>query len=70
MIVDERNQQWACQTCVNGHRAAQCGHTDRWLVAVKGSGRPRNKCDHIDKEHCDCDGIRMVVMVAMPNSQT
>ena len=74
MVLDEHHQRWACVSCVKGHRAAKCGHADRWLIAVKPSGRPRTKttngsCDHPNTEHCDCSGIRKVLMIAIPNGE-
>ncbi|OBZ85102.1 hypothetical protein A0J61_06844 [Choanephora cucurbitarum] len=37
-------EKWACETCIKGHRATHCKHTDRKLVLVKKKGRPSTQC--------------------------
>ncbi|KAJ3532660.1 hypothetical protein NM208_g8341 [Fusarium decemcellulare] len=44
MIKD--GEKFACETCIRGHRVAQCQHTDRPLQQVSGKGRPVSQCGH------------------------
>ncbi|CAO3637436.1 unnamed protein product [Mucor fragilis] len=37
-------EKWACETCIKGHRATHCKHTDRKLVSIKKKGRPATQC--------------------------
>ncbi|KAI9252690.1 copper fist DNA binding domain-containing protein [Helicostylum pulchrum] len=37
-------EKWACETCIKGHRATHCKHTDRQLVPIKKKGRPSTQC--------------------------
>ena len=70
MPLDENGMRWACHTCVSGHRARVCAHYDRLMLAVKSNGRPHSgPCTHPDKTRCDCDGPRMVLLVAVPNGE-
>ncbi|KAB5513028.1 copper fist DNA binding domain-containing protein [Coniochaeta sp. 2T2.1] len=44
MLID--GIRFACNTCIRGHRAAQCQHNDRPLHLVRGKGRPVSQCGH------------------------
>lgn len=45
MILKD-NKKYACETCIRGHRASTCQHTDRTLVEVRKKGRPITSCAH------------------------
>ena len=64
MPVDETGQKWSCQSCIRGHRAHECKDYDRWMLAVKGPGRPAN-CQHPNKD-CACNSSRISLLVAIP----
>ncbi|AHY79222.1 AQG_2a_G0018850.mRNA.1.CDS.1 [Saccharomyces cerevisiae] len=38
--------KYACETCIRGHRAAQCTHTDGPLQMIRRKGRPSTACGH------------------------
>ncbi|CAI4061995.1 hypothetical protein N7582_002020 [Saccharomyces uvarum] len=38
--------KYACETCIRGHRAAQCTHTDGPLQVIRRKGRPSTTCGH------------------------
>lgn len=38
--------KYACETCIRGHRAAQCTHTDGPLQMIRRKGRPSTTCGH------------------------
>ncbi|KAK4055515.1 copper-binding transcription factor [Microbotryomycetes sp. JL201] len=38
--------QFACQSCIKGHRSSKCTHTSRTLVEIKKKGRPASQCAH------------------------
>lgn len=38
--------KYACESCIRGHRATKCTHSDRKLVPVKKQGRPSTTCHH------------------------
>ncbi|ORE05525.1 copper-fist-domain-containing protein [Rhizopus microsporus var. microsporus] len=42
MIIN--GQKWSCETCIKGHRASSCEHTDRQLILIKKKGRPATQC--------------------------
>lgn len=42
MIID--GQKWSCETCIKGHRATSCKHTNRPLTLIKKKGRPATQC--------------------------
>ncbi|VUC27051.1 unnamed protein product [Clonostachys rosea] len=44
MIIN--GEKFACDTCIRGHRVAQCKHTDRPLRQISSKGRPVSQCDH------------------------
>ncbi|KAL7326839.1 hypothetical protein PS15p_209114 [Mucor circinelloides] len=56
-------EKWACETCIKGHRATHCKHTDRKLISIKKKGRPATQCKRcrelrvLRQLHvkCDCD---------------
>lgn len=33
----------ACEACIRGHRAVDCGHLNKYLIEIKGRGRPGAK---------------------------
>ncbi|RSL48834.1 hypothetical protein CEP53_009392 [Fusarium sp. AF-6] len=39
-------EKYACESCIRGHRVAQCQHTDRPLQRVGKKGRPVSQCNH------------------------
>ncbi|KAI8680764.1 Copper-fist domain-containing protein [Fusarium sp. Ph1] len=39
-------EKYACESCIRGHRVAQCQHTDRPLKRVGKKGRPVSQCNH------------------------
>ncbi|KAH7166611.1 copper fist DNA binding domain-containing protein [Fusarium sp. MPI-SDFR-AT-0072] len=41
-----RGEKLACESCIRGHRVAQCQHTDRPLLRVSRKGRPVSQCNH------------------------
>lgn len=45
MILKD-NKKYACETCIRGHRASSCQHTNRPLVEVRKKGRPVTSCRH------------------------
>ncbi|KAF3317405.1 hypothetical protein TWF173_011059 [Orbilia oligospora] len=44
MIID--GVTWACETCIRGHRAANCQHIERPLQPLGRKGRPVSQCHH------------------------
>ncbi|KAH8921001.1 copper-fist-domain-containing protein [Atractiella rhizophila] len=62
MLVGEK--KFACQSCIKGHRATTCKHSDRPLFEVKKKGRPPTQCQHCRDlrktksvhVRCDCEG--------------
>ncbi|KAI8089325.1 copper fist DNA binding domain-containing protein, partial [Halteromyces radiatus] len=36
--------KFACTTCIKGHRASNCKHTDRPLFEIRKKGRPVSQC--------------------------
>ncbi|KAI8880682.1 copper-fist-domain-containing protein [Backusella circina FSU 941] len=38
-------EKWACETCIKGHRASHCKHTNRQLIQIKKKGRPSTQCN-------------------------
>ncbi|EJS43817.1 cup2p [Saccharomyces arboricola H-6] len=38
--------KYSCETCIRGHRAAQCTHTDGPLQMIRRKGRPSTTCGH------------------------
>ncbi|ENH73481.1 Copper resistance protein CRF1 [Fusarium oxysporum f. sp. cubense race 1] len=41
-----KGERFACESCIRGHRVAQCQHTDRPLLRVGRKGRPVSQCTH------------------------
>ncbi|KAH7196212.1 copper fist DNA binding domain-containing protein [Fusarium oxysporum] len=41
-----KEEKFACESCIRGHRVAQCQHTDRPLLRVSRKGRPISQCTH------------------------
>ncbi|KAK4512988.1 uncharacterized protein ATC70_003699 [Mucor velutinosus] len=54
-------EKWACETCIKGHRATHCKHTDRKLISIKKKGRPATQCKRcrelrvLRQLHVKCD---------------
>ncbi|KAH7176972.1 copper fist DNA binding domain-containing protein, partial [Dactylonectria macrodidyma] len=44
MIIN--GEKLACESCIRGHRVAQCQHADRPLQQVGSKGRPVSQCNH------------------------
>ncbi|KAK6516156.1 hypothetical protein TWF506_006068 [Arthrobotrys conoides] len=44
MIID--GITWACETCIRGHRSANCQHIERPLQPLGRKGRPVSQCHH------------------------
>ncbi|PVV01743.1 hypothetical protein BB560_003825 [Smittium megazygosporum] len=44
MIID--GIKYACESCIRGHRANTCKHSERKLIVVKPKGRPITQCSH------------------------
>ncbi|KAK6357687.1 hypothetical protein TWF718_001995 [Orbilia javanica] len=44
MLID--GITWACETCIRGHRAANCQHIERPLQPLGRKGRPVSQCHH------------------------
>lgn len=45
-MEDRNGKKYACQSCIKGHRASTCKHSDRPQVEVKKKGRPATQCNH------------------------
>ncbi|KAH7127988.1 copper fist DNA binding domain-containing protein [Dactylonectria estremocensis] len=44
MIIN--GEKLACESCIRGHRVAQCQHADRPLQQIGSKGRPVSQCNH------------------------
>jgi len=38
-----QNERVGCEQCIRGHRAADCVHLQKYLISIKGRGRPAAK---------------------------
>ncbi|KAG2175948.1 hypothetical protein INT44_000426 [Umbelopsis vinacea] len=60
MVVLIDGIKYACQSCIKGHRVAQCQHKERPLQPLQRKGRPISQCNHCrgnrlkNKSHVKC----------------
>ncbi|KAI9297686.1 copper-fist-domain-containing protein [Neoconidiobolus thromboides FSU 785] len=38
--------KFSCATCIKGHRASTCQHSDRPQIEIRKKGRPITQCAH------------------------
>ncbi|KNE72330.1 hypothetical protein AMAG_16815 [Allomyces macrogynus ATCC 38327] len=63
LVLDDL--RFACETCIRGHRSAQCSHSTRTLFEVRRKGRPKGslKADHAPVT------VHQPVTVTLPSGQ-
>ncbi|KAL3421524.1 grisea protein [Phlyctema vagabunda] len=53
-LINDR--KYSCESCIRGHRATSCLHTDRVLTEVRKPGRPLQSCGH-KLASCSCGRV-------------